>query len=134
VEAPVSLRDIPRTALSLAGVATDSSIPGNSLTRFWKSEGPIGPDSLIWSELANNYGERLGPHAVVSNGLYYIRRGRDSVELYQLLEDSDQSTNLSRDPARRSDLSRFERLSDSLAGLYRETPAGDGDDEEEGAP
>ena len=134
VETPVSLRDIPRTALTLAGVAPDSSIPGNSLTRFWKREGPIGPDSLIWSELANNYGERLGPHAVVSNGLYYIRRGRDSVELYELLKDSDQSTNLSRDPERRSDLSRFQRLSDSLAGLYRETPTGDGDDEEEGEP
>jgi len=132
VETPVSLRDIPRTALSLAGLAPDSSIPGHSLTRFWKSEGPSGPDSLIWSELANNYGERLGPHAVVSNGLYYIRRGRDSVELYELLGDSDQSTNLSGDPASRSDLARFRQLSDSLARLYHEIPTDDEDDEEEG--
>ncbi|HSR91230.1 MAG TPA: sulfatase [Gemmatimonadales bacterium] len=131
VKTPVSLRDIPRTALTLAGVTPDSSIPGHSLTRFWNSEGPIGSDSLVWSELSNNYGERLGPHAIVSNGLYYIRRGRDSVELYQLLEDRDQSTNLSRDPARSSDLSRFRQLTDSLAGLYRELPPGDGDDEEE---
>jgi arylsulfatase A-like enzyme len=130
VKTPVSLRDIPRTALTLAGVAPDSSIPGHSLTRFWNSEGPSSPDSLIWSELSNNYGARLGPHAIVSNGLYYIRRGRDSVELYELLE-RDQSTNLSRDPARTSDLSRFHQLTDSLAGLYAEIPTDDGDDEEE---
>ena len=131
VGAPVSLRDIPLTALTLAGVTPDPSMPGNSLTRFWDSETPVGPDSLILSELSIGRGERFGSHALLSNGLYYIRRGKDSVELYQTFGDPRQSTSLHRDPTHSRELARFQQLTDSLAVLYRRSRAND-DGEDEG--
>ncbi len=117
IPAPVSLRDIPRTVLTLTGVAAES-IPGRSLTRFWKPE-PAAPDSLILAELSTSRRGNLGPHAVVSNGVFYIRAGKDSVELYDLLDDTAQATSLHRHPARSADLARFRHVTDSLAELYR---------------
>ena len=115
IPAPVSLRDIPRTVLTLTGVAAES-IPGRSLTRFWKPE-PASPDSLILAELSTSRGRNLGLHAVVSNGVFYIRAGKDSVELYDLLGDTAQSTSLHGHPARSADLARFRHVTDSLAEL-----------------
>jgi arylsulfatase A-like enzyme len=129
IPAPVSIRDIPRTVLTLTGVAADS-VPGRSLTRFWKPE-PAAPDSLILAEMSTSSGRNLGPHAVLSNGLFYIRRGKDSVELYQLLDDPSQSTNLYRDSTRSGDLARFRHVTDSLAALYRRSHTTDEVEEED---
>jgi hypothetical protein len=68
---------------------------------------------------------------MVSNGVFYIRAGKDSVELYDLLGDTAQSTSLHRDPARSADLARFKQVSDSLDGLYRQTRTSQGLEEEE---
>jgi len=126
---PVSLRDIPRTVLTLSGVAADNKIPGHSLTRFWKPE-PATADSLILAELSISRGRKLGPHAVVANGVYYIRAGEDSVVLYEL-GDTAESTNLYRDPRHSRDLTRFQQLTDSLAGLYTQSLIDEADGETE---
>jgi len=129
IPAPVSLRDIPRTVLTLTGVAAES-FPGRSLTRFWKPEAAT-PDSLILVELSTSRGGNIGPHAMLSNGVWYIRARKDSVELYDLLGDTAQSTSLHRDPARRGDLARFKQVSDSLEGLYRQSRTTDEVEEED---
>ncbi len=56
---------------------------------------------------------------MVSNGAYYIWASKDSVELYDLLDDTAQSTSLHGHPARSADLARFRHVTDSLAELYR---------------
>ncbi|HSR90758.1 MAG TPA: sulfatase-like hydrolase/transferase, partial [Gemmatimonadales bacterium] len=129
IPTPVSLRDIPRTVLRLTGVAGEN-VPGRSLTRFWKPE-PAAADSLILAELSTWRGRNLGPHAMVSNGAWYIWTRKDSVELYDQLGDTAQSTSLHRDPARRGDLARFKQMSDSLAGLYRQSRTTDEVEEED---
>ncbi len=40
VREPVSLRDIAATIADMAGLTTDSSFPGESLTRFWRKSVP----------------------------------------------------------------------------------------------
>jgi arylsulfatase A-like enzyme len=115
IETPVSLRDIPQTVLALTGV-TSTSVPGQSLTRFWTGE-PRAADSLILSELSLRAGPELGPVSMVSNGLHYIATDGDSIELYHYAADPSEASSLHESPEHAGFLAEFRRVSDSLAAL-----------------
>jgi arylsulfatase A-like enzyme len=115
IETPVSLRDIPQTVLALTGVKS-TVVPGQSLTRFWTGE-PRSADSLILSELSIRAGPELGPVSMISSGLHYIATDRDSIELYDYVNDPSEMSSLHVSSEHTAILAGLRRLSDSLSAL-----------------
>jgi arylsulfatase A-like enzyme len=124
VEQPVSLRAVPATIASLAGIAGDLPFPGLPLSRFWTDSAPA-PDTVL-AELSPPPGPRgpgpvgKGPmKSLVSGRLHYIRNGDGSEELYDVDADPFERTNLvaTIDPA------TLEAFREVLANLQeRRTP------------
>lgn len=104
VTAPVSLRDLPATALALVGVARDSTgIEGRSLAPLWS--GGAAPASEVVSEVSRHYsgresfGNGLGPmESLVADSLHIIRDGRARIEAYDLARDLLEERNLAAGP------------------------------------
>jgi arylsulfatase A-like enzyme len=120
VREPVSLRDIAATIADMAGLTTDASFPGESLTRFWKNPSPgsgsAQPASL--SELVpNDLKSRnywglptpLPPRASVKDSEWsYVRREVEVGEqLYHLTLDAGEQRNLAQDPSVQDTLRRL---------------------------
>jgi arylsulfatase A-like enzyme len=120
VREPVSLRDIAATIADMAGLTTDSSFPGDSLTRFWKKRSPASggarPASL--SELVPNdpksrnywgFPVPLPPRASLKDSEWsYMRREVEVGEqLYHLTEDAHEQHNLAQDPSVQNTLRRL---------------------------
>lgn len=84
VATPVSLRDLPATALDLAGVPNANGIPGIPLTPLVTDS--AAPHSPVVS------GRTLigvaGAQSLISDGMHYIRMADGSEELYDLEADS----------------------------------------------
>src|SRR5690606_34087473 len=51
VQQVVSLRDLPRTLMDLAGIRDEDRIPGTSLRPTWESWGTPAPISPVYAEL-----------------------------------------------------------------------------------
>ncbi len=85
--APVSLMDIYPTLAELAGLAAPAHVEGRSLV-------PLLEDpSIPWDHpTLSTYG--FGNHAIVSDRYKYIRYNDASEELYDLVEDPNEWTNL----------------------------------------
>jgi arylsulfatase A-like enzyme len=94
----VTLRDLPATALDLLGLPTDG-FPGSSLARA------LGPDATSGSPLLA--GLRPAPNqpewfpstkgimtSLVEPPYHYIRNGDGEEELYQIVEDPSETSNL----------------------------------------
>lgn len=128
VSAPVSLRDLPATALALLGVARDSTgIEGRSLAPLWS--GGASPASEVVSEVSRHYSGRAlfgngsGPmESLVADSLHIIRDGRARIEAYDLARDLLEERNLAAGPLADT---LAERLDQALArnvpvrlGLY----------------
>jgi arylsulfatase A-like enzyme len=127
---PVSLRDIAATIVDMAGLATGSSFPGDSLRRFWRkpsaASGGIQPASL--SELVPNDSKNrnywglpaaLPPRASLKDSEWsYMRREVEVGEqLYHLTEDAREQRNLAQDPSVQDTLLRLRaRLNQSTEG------------------
>ena len=104
--APVSLMDIYPTLTALAGLDTPPHVAGRSLVPLLQNpESGRGQPALI------TYG--LNNHAVVSETHRYIRYADGSEELYDLVNDPNEWTNLAGDPG----------LADTRATLARYFPA-----------
>ena len=111
ITAPVSLRDIPATILAVAGLSCDGCFPGSSLSRLWlePAEALAGqPTSPTFAEVSkgiripDRYPNAKGDlHAVIADGLHYIRNSDGTEEVYDLTQDPSESRNLagSIDPA-----------------------------------
>ena len=72
VTTPVSLGDLPRTILDLAGTGDTAGIPGISMRRFWNG---VRPDSSAAPEpVFSEFGIRKsgGPYSIISAGYHYI--------------------------------------------------------------
>jgi arylsulfatase A-like enzyme len=84
VATPVSLRDLPVTALDLAGVPNANGIPGIPLAPL------VGDSSAPHSPVVS--GRTLigvaGAQSLISDGMHYIRMADGSEELYDLEADS----------------------------------------------
>jgi arylsulfatase A-like enzyme len=101
VRQPVSLRDLPVTLLSLADSAAPPSLPGVSLTGAWQRSDFRGSDILAELRVAGRRKIPPGPsrfgdlHSAVRDSLHLIRNGDGSEELYDVVRDGEERTNLS---------------------------------------
>ena len=119
---PVSQRDLPATIVELLGLEDHSPFPGHSLAHLWADRKCPGcPEhSVVRSEASirpktSRNGSRppalRGPMvSIVAEGMSYIRNADDSEELYRLLEDPEQSSNLANDVLFRPTLERIRAI------------------------
>ena len=72
VSTPVSLDDLPRTILDLAGIGDTAGIPGISMRRFWNGAEPdtSAPPEPVFSEFGTRKGS--GPYSLITGGYHYI--------------------------------------------------------------
>jgi arylsulfatase A-like enzyme len=117
---PITLRDLPATILDLAGISSESGIPGSSLTRFWASTGD-GVGSPIYAAL--NQGINVSPKfrnargslaSVMNDSLHYIHGPGDEEELFAYRTDSLEEHNLVRGGAAEGDLVRMRTLLNAI--------------------
>lgn len=103
VAQPVSLRNLARTLLDLAGTAADPRLPGSSLARFWESPDPsIEPqDSPVLAELtpsprapASHRNARGELRSLVRGRWHLIANAVQPMELYDYWSDPRETTNV----------------------------------------
>jgi arylsulfatase A-like enzyme len=116
ISEPISLRDLPRTVATMAGLP--DRFPGQSLTRFWGSPAGDTESSSLLAEISQ--GIRLAPGDPASRGdmkslirddLHLIVNGDGVLELYDLARDPKELVDLSDSAGYRD---RRERLHDAL--------------------
>jgi arylsulfatase A-like enzyme len=106
VAEPVSLREVPATAVDLLKLSDESPFPGDSLARYWESgegsasaEVPVLTEVLLREQISKNRNRPpawRGPmHSVVAEDRTYIRNADGQEELYNLRDDPAQFRDLS---------------------------------------
>ena len=102
IASPVSIASIPATVLGLLPGADPTRLPGRSLARFWSQADTTG-DTIV-SRASTNPRETPpddvpiaeGPlHSIVSGNLHYILNGDGDEELYDIVVDPLELTDLS---------------------------------------
>jgi len=99
IDPAVSVRDIAATIDDLT--ATHAGFPGSTLARYWSGSDEPDPGPL-YAEVSGrtfrppdypvNHGDM---HSVLDGRYHYIRRGDGEIEMYDVLEDPWERTNLS---------------------------------------
>ena len=120
VTQPVSLRDLPRTLLDLAGFGDDTTFPGRSLARQWRST--PAPDTVL-SELTWPDGQVAW--SLVADGRHWIDWFGEAVHLYDLRTDSLELVNLADSPAASADTAAFGALRRARTGRVQRGPEHD---------
>ncbi|MEO8200433.1 MAG: sulfatase [Gemmatimonadota bacterium] len=100
VTTPVSLRDLPRTILSITGIADTGGIPGVPMTRYWNgvpSDRSSAPEP-VFSEVGTRFG--MGPYSLIDRGYHYIGwQGQiRASQLYHLANDPLENVDLAQHP------------------------------------
>jgi arylsulfatase A-like enzyme len=125
VAEPVSLRDVPATAVDLLNLAGRSPFPGVSLARCWEAgedsasaEVPVLTEVLLREQISKNRNRPpawRGPmHSVVAEDRSYIRNADGQEELYNLRDDPAQLRDLS---ASAEEVPVLRRMRDRLKAL-----------------
>lgn len=132
VTTPVTLADLPRTILDLAGVADTGGIPGTSLARFWNGADPDTPvaDDVVLSEIGTRKGR--GPFSFFAHGYHYIQwwgQARDE-QMYAVAGDPWELHDLSERPELADTLRLFEDLTYRLMGPHALDPLDQPDDDD----
>jgi arylsulfatase A-like enzyme len=95
VSAPVSLRDLPKTVLDVAGISDTADFPGASLARYWSGH-PVDSVALepVFSEIGTRKGS--GPFSLIKDDYHYIAwQGlARPTELYRLADDPFEENNV----------------------------------------
>jgi arylsulfatase A-like enzyme len=118
---PVSLRDVPATLLEYALGSGSRTLPGNSLSRYWRDgvKSTDGIDDVVMSEAAIHPRPAQRPSAaaapsfrgpmasIVERSLVYIRDGFGDEELYDFAADPNETQNLAGSPSAKADLERL---------------------------
>jgi arylsulfatase A-like enzyme len=122
VRAPVSLRDLPATILDLLRVPAAGRLPGRSLARFWTGGNRAETDTVL-SEVTPY---QAAPDALWGNGdqmramtgmpLRYIHNGGGREEVYDYLQDTLETKDLSRTPLADQNLDALRRVLRPAAG------------------
>jgi arylsulfatase A-like enzyme len=98
VSEPVTLRGLPITIADLVGL-DGTPLPGRSWARAWDGSGSVGDTVLVELTSASD-APRSAPigkgdmKAVVLDSLHYIRNGDGSEEVYDVVRDPIERTNL----------------------------------------
>jgi len=109
----VSLRDVAATVLELAGVAGTHGIPGTSLSAAWRQ-----PDLDVLGDVTAELGRGINEGPLARNGqgdvvsrfdgrFQYIRNGDGTEELFDVLADPQQLTDLVSSPGVQVELGRL---------------------------
>lgn len=116
VNEPVSLRDLPRTVATLAGL--EAKFPGQSLSRAWDPAAvPLGERSPLLSEV--DRGIHTAPREPVTRGpmkslfddqLHFILNGDGKEELYAITTDPLEARDLSGSATASNDLMALRQL------------------------
>ena len=117
VKESVSLRDIPATVIELLGVTGDSTFPGTSLSRTWKSRAETASNGAAISELRTliepTHETPVGHNvtdqatALFLDKYAYLKREDGREELYDLDVDPAQDRDVSQSPDSKPILGRF---------------------------
>lgn len=109
----ISLRDLPATILDLAG-GNVLQIPGDSLAHCWSAhQSPLGSPALSQVNVApirpGRYpaGTAAPMCSVLQERLHYIKNANGHEELYDILSDPTEQTNLRENEDRRSLVDQF---------------------------
>lgn len=104
IDDPISLRDLPETILDLAGIGDKAKIPGYSLACHWASGFPReDPEtSPVLSEVnvgpirPGRYpaGKAAKMQSVLQEPIHYIRNANGQEEIYNIVKDPDEESNL----------------------------------------
>jgi len=122
VAEPVTLRDLSATLLDLVEAGPSIQAPGQSLARFWNGaprdvnlDSPIlsavttAPNSPAWRPVGTMT-------SLVEGRYHYIRNGDTTEELYDILDDVEETRDLAADPAHADALSRLrQKLDEAVA-------------------
>lgn len=134
----VSLRDLPRTVLSIIGLPDSTSFPGMSLTRFFPGapRDTTRTEDPILSEIATRNGR--GPYSLVHDDYHYIAyHGQDKPsELYDMTDDPWETHDIDQEPQLADVLRSFHSIAEALMGkmaVIKRAPKGE-DDDMEGVP
>jgi len=120
ITTPVTLRDLPRTVLELAGL-DDRTMPGESFAALARGASVSATGSPLLAHItpAKNIPSSdpvfKGPMwTIISPPHQFILGGDGAVELYDFVTDPAQSVNLATDPGGRPVLDRLRAVLDSL--------------------
>jgi arylsulfatase A-like enzyme len=136
VTGSVSLREIPATIAEYAGPPNNSSFPGESLARYWRSDAGPPSDTPILAEVDQDIGllkdlqrapNNRGPvKSVITDGHVFIRNGDGGEELYDLDDDLGETTNEAADPHHDPPIEHFRATLDRLLGAPDRRPGSSG--------
>jgi arylsulfatase A-like enzyme len=90
---PASLIDLPATIIDMARLSPAAALPGESLSSFWQAAEHSRPARSVRSELKG------GPHpmhSIVRDRLHYTRSHKGVEQLYDIVDDPDETKNLIR--------------------------------------
>lgn len=116
VAEPVTLCDLPATICDLVGIEPQTIFPGNSLQSYWHPDLQLRDSpSLVLSELETKgepvpfwYPVAQGDmQAIVAEGMFYIRNGDGSEELYDFFNDPEEMEDLAADDSYYEQVIRF---------------------------
>lgn len=106
---PVSLRDIARTLLDLAGVPDSAHFPGATLARHWERAPDTSlPPETILAEMYSSDGNV--PFSVLKDGFLYTTWYDGKPELYNFRNDPRARVNLAADSQYATTMSRLAAL------------------------
>jgi hypothetical protein len=115
VAAPVSLRDLPATLADITDLADGDVFPGSSLASFWVDDPAAQPERAVLAELSPGLDRQRRMQSIIVAPHQLIRNVDGSLELYDVVSDPDQRTDLRADAEQGDDsLLRLERLLDEL--------------------
>ena len=103
---PVTIRDIPKTLLELAGMTSDDKLAGSSLSRRWATPDSVRPaaDPILSEVRLMRDRDFIRPWDPVYRGamkslvlgdLHYIRIGSQEDEVFDFVRDPDELSDLS---------------------------------------
>ena len=130
VTTPVSLRDLPATAVDQLGLAAGSPFPGHSLAAFWtRPSGQAPPKtSPALSDLVGNaqrFSHSDDPRSrgfqmsLMSPDWHYIRDGAGPEQIYDMRRDLGEQTNLVGSAEGKKEVEIFRR---TLLDMLTDTP------------
>ena len=118
---PVMLLDLVPTIAKGFGIETEEALPGIDLT-----SDAYGYDRPVYSEIVSSFGADVAQYGfenhvrmVKTNAWKYLSKAFGNHELYSVVDDPDENSNLGDDPAYQDVCAQMQELIDEHPGKYR---------------